>query len=135
MTIFLTYHVLVILMIVGLYGQEKALEIMAGIQGLYLLILIILRPYFVTSQNVMLIVSQFAGLVFTVLLIVAEHVDVSDQVMNYVVIGYQGLLILVSCLAFVRLYLHYKHNDRVWKVYHEEQDKSKGKDVFNKGEF
>ena len=122
-------------MIVGLYNRSYALEFIAGAQAVYIVILIVVRRYFLKPQNVLLIICQFIGIIFTALLIANQYLTISDKYMSYAVIAYEGLLILAAIFAFVRFYLHSKNNEKAWKVYHEEEDRLKGKDTFTKNEF
>lgn len=117
-TVFLVYHILVILMIIGLYTRSYGLEIIAGAQAAYIVLLIVMKPYFLKPQNVLLIICLVVGLIFIAILILLQYLTIQDKYMSYVVIGYLGLLVLVSVLAFVRFYLHSKNNDKAWKLYH-----------------
>ena len=130
--IFLIYDIFLIMMIIGLYTQKYSLEVIAGIQLVFIVYLIVARAYFVKSQNVLLIICQVIGLLFTSFLAARNHISLSDKITSYIVIGFEGLLILVSLLGIVRLYLHAKGNEKAWKLFHEEEDRLKGKDTFSK---
>jgi hypothetical protein len=109
-SVFLGYQMLLPIFLIGLYGISHSLEVVGGLQLIYTLYLVIARPYFLKVQNVLLILCQIGGLAFTGLLISDQYLYISEQNMTYTVIVVEGLLAGVSIIAFVRLYLHSKHN-------------------------
>jgi len=106
--------------------------VIAVIQLAYAILLIVVKPYFLQVQNVLLIISQFIGLGFTFWTIVSDYVYLNDKIQNFIMMGYEGLLILVGILAIVRLVLHFKENEKAFKMMHQEEDRLKGKDLFSK---
>lgn len=78
----------IVTLIIGMYSINYALEVVGGIQLLYIVLMFIIRPYFLTSQNVLLIICQIIGLLFTAMLIVCQYVSISDKYMSYAVLGY-----------------------------------------------
>jgi hypothetical protein len=81
--------------------------------------MLIVRPYYLKSQNVLLVICLAIGILFTALLIAEQYISISDSYMSYAVAAMEGLLVLVNILAFARLYIHSKHNERAFKILHE----------------
>lgn len=107
--------------------------IIAACQLIYLIALIVIRPYFLGVQNLLLIISQFAGLGFTTWLILSDFIAMNNNMlMHQAMLGYEGLLLLVGIMAIVRLVLHFKDNEKAFKLMHQEEDRLKGKDSFSK---
>jgi hypothetical protein len=134
-TAFLAYHMLIAVLIVGMYGVSYALEVVGGVQFAYVGLLLIVRPYYLKTQNVLLIVCQTIGLAFTTFLILIQYVSLSDTYISYAVLAFEGLLLLVGILSIVRMCHHSSNNDRAFKLLHDEEDRLKGKDMFSKNEF
>jgi hypothetical protein len=59
----------------------------------------------------------------------------SNEILHYIMMGYEGLLVVVGIIAMVRMYLHFKDNDKAFKLMHQEEDRLKAKDSFSKTEF
>ena len=78
----------IVTLIIGMYSINYALEVVGGIQLIYIVLMFIIRPYFLVSQNVLLIICQIIGLLFTAMLIVCQYVSISDKYMSYAVLGY-----------------------------------------------
>jgi hypothetical protein len=72
------YQMWLPILIVGLYGIGRGLEVVAGIQLLYLLYLLAARPYYIGVQNVLLIICQLVGPLFTGLLIAEQYIPLSE---------------------------------------------------------
>lgn len=87
-------------------------------QAVYVVVLIVLRPYFMSFQNVLLVICQFVSLSFTCFLAILDHVSLSDTITTYAVLAFEGLLALVGVIALVRLYLHVKKNEKAFKKFH-----------------
>ena len=51
---------------------------MAGIQLLYLIVVIGMRPYYIRLQNVLLVICLSIGLAFTLLLVLVKYLSISD---------------------------------------------------------
>jgi cysteine-rich repeat protein len=134
-SVFLTYQMLLGVLFIGLYSISYALEAIAGVQALFLLYLLLARPYFLLSQNVLLILGQLVGLFFTGMLVLSQFIKLSDQTMGYLVVGELVLLAVAGVTGMVRLYIHGKFNARAFKLLHQEEDRLKGKDTFSKKEF
>ena len=134
-SVFLGYHILISLLIIALPGVPYGKCIIAGFQFIYIIILIVMKPYFLTVQNVLLIICEIIGLLFSVLLIVSEFIFISNSTLHKIMIAYESLLALVGIIATVRMYLHFKDNDKAFKLMHQEEDRMKGKDSFSKAEF
>lgn len=126
---------LLAILAIGVDGFSYGLETVAGIQTLYVIILLVMRPYFVSVQNVLLIICQFIGLGFTVFLVMLNYIELSDNNVSYAVVAFEGLLSAVGLIGLLRLYLHSKLNEKAFKLMHQEEDKLKGKDTFTKKEF
>jgi hypothetical protein len=75
--VFVGYQMFLPTLIIGLYGFSYSLEILGGAQLLYAFYLIIARPYFLLSQNVLLVISQLTPLFFTGLLIISNYTTIS----------------------------------------------------------
>jgi hypothetical protein len=120
------------MLIIGLYGITYGLYVVAGVQLIYLVILIVQWPYFVSVQNILLLISQIICVLFTALLVVTKFIALSNAIMNYIMIGYEALLIGVGLISIARMYMHYKGNEKAFKLLHEEEDRLKGKDGFSK---
>jgi len=82
-TVFLTYHMLMILIIIGAYSVSYGLEIVGGLQLIYIVMMLINRPYFLKSQNVLLIICLFIGLLFTMILIIDQYLSIPEKYMSY----------------------------------------------------
>lgn len=134
-SIFLGYHILISLLIIAMPGVPYGKCIIAGFQFIYIIILICIKPYFLTVQNVLLIICEIIGLLFSVWLIVSEFIFISNSTLHKIMIAYESLLALVGIIATVRMYLHFKDNDRAFKLKHQEEDRMKAKDSFSKTEF
>jgi len=87
-TVFLAYHVLITVLMIGMYTISYALEAVAGIQLIYVVLLFITRPYYLKSQNIMLIICQIFGLLFTILLVLIQYMSISDMYMSYAILGF-----------------------------------------------
>ena len=92
---------------------------LAGIQLAYLLMLALMRPYYLSSQNILLIGCLLVGVAFTGMLVVDQYVVVSDGVKSYAVIGFMALLVVVNIVAVVRMVIHCKHNELAFRLMHE----------------
>ncbi len=123
------------LLIIALPGVPYGKCIIAGFQFIYIIILIVIKPYFLNVQNVLLIICEIIGLFFNIWLIVSEFVSMNNATLHYIMIGYECLLAAVGIIATVRMYLHFKDNDKAFKLMHQEEDKIKAKDSFSKTEF
>jgi len=103
---FLAYYLTIGLLMIGgstfIYGKE----IIAAVVLIYTIFLIKYCPYYLNFHNVFLIINQIAVLIFVGFLILLNYISFSDAMANYVVIGYEGLLILVGVLALIRIYIH-----------------------------
>lgn len=107
----------------------------AGFQLIYVILLIAMRPYFLTVQNVLLIICQIIGLMFSIWLVLSDFILMSNAILHYIMLVYEGMLAVVGIIAIVRMYLHFKDNDKAFKLMHQEEDRLKGKDSFSKTEF
>jgi hypothetical protein len=134
-TVFLAYHMVIVTLIIGMYGVDYALEAVGGVQLAYIVLMIGMRPYYMKSQNVLLVICQIIGLLFTGVLIMTQYISISDLYMCYAVLASEGLLLIGGLLALVRMYIHSKHNERAFKLLHDEEDRLKGKDTFTRNEF
>lgn len=65
---------LLALLVIGVESFSYGLEVMAAIQTIYVVVLVVMRPYFVSVQNVLLIICQFIGLGFTAFLVILKYV-------------------------------------------------------------
>ena len=119
-TVFLVYHMVIAILIIGMYSISYALEVVGAVQLIYIILLLIVRPYYLKSQNILLIISQIIGFSFTALLIINQYITISDKYMSYIIVGYEILLIVVGVLAIVRIYLHSSSNERAFKLLREE---------------
>lgn len=79
---------LIVLLIIGLYGISYGLEIIAGVQLLYTVVLGFYRPYYIRTQNILLVICQSVGVLFTVFLAVIQYVEISDKIASFVVLGF-----------------------------------------------
>ena len=105
--------------VIGMYQIPYALEVLGGVQLVYLLVVAIGRPYYLRSQNIMLVGCLLVGLVFTGMLAVDQYFAVSDGIKNYAVVGYMGLLVVVNIVAVARMVIHCKYNELAFKLLHE----------------
>jgi hypothetical protein len=133
--VFVGYQMLLPILILGLYGVNQGLEVLGSFQLLYFFYLLVARPYYLGVQNVLLVVNQLVGLLFTCLLIVEQYVSLSEQSISYAVLAVEGLLVGVGLLAFMRLYLHFKGNAKAFRKLHKEEERKQGKGSFSKKEF
>jgi hypothetical protein len=62
--VFIFFQMLLATITIGLQGLSYGHEIVAGVQLVYLVVLIVMRPYYLPSQNVMLVACQFVSLAF-----------------------------------------------------------------------
>lgn len=132
---FLGYHMLISLLIIALPGLPYGKCIIAAFQFIYILILIVIKPYFLNVQNVLLIICEIIGFMFNIWLIVSDFVYISNATLHKIMVAYESLLAVVGVIAIVRIYLHFKDNDKAFKLMHQEEDRMKGKDSFSKTEF
>lgn len=65
---------LLALLVIGVDSFSYGLEVMAAIQAIYVVILVVMRPYYVSVQNVLLIICQFICLGFTTFLAILKYV-------------------------------------------------------------
>jgi len=86
----------------------------------YLIFLIGYRPYYFKSHNVILILNQSILLFFIALLIMIDLISLDNKIIGLIVIGYEGLLIVIGILAIVRLYIHSKYNKKAFDAIHLE---------------
>jgi hypothetical protein len=128
--VFLVYQLLLPVLLIGLVDFSRSLEVVGGVQLAYTLYLIAVQPYFLKSQNVLLILSQSGSLAFTGLLITRQFIVLSEQFMVYAVIGIEGLLGVVALLGFLRLWLHRRFNERAFKLFHLKEEKIAARDAF-----
>lgn len=119
-SLFLVYHLMMVFLIIGLHGSSFGLELIAAVQLLYVIVLIIVRPYYLTVQNVLLIICEVLGFGFSAFLVAVKYVSLVEEVVGYVVVTFEGLLCLVAVLALIRMYLHSKFNEKAFKLMHEE---------------
>jgi hypothetical protein len=117
--VFIFFQMLLATITIGLQGLSYGHEIVAGVQLVYLVVLIVMRPYYLPSQNVMLVACQFVSLAFCTFLAILDYVSLSDTITTYVVLGFEGLLIAVGVIAIIRLYFHSKFNMLAFKKLHE----------------
>jgi hypothetical protein len=129
-SVFVAYQMLLPVLLIGLAGFGVSLEILGGVQLTYTLYLIAARPYFLRSQNVLLVLSQSGSLAFTGLLVVEKFLALPEQFMVYAVLGFEGLLGLVSLTGFLRLWLHRRFNERAFKLLHLKEEKIAARDAF-----
>jgi hypothetical protein len=134
-SVFGAYQMLLPVLLIGLAGFSPSLEIVGSLQLAYTLYLIVVRPYFLKSQNLLLVLSQSGSLAFTGLLVAEKFIVLSEQTMTYAVIGAEGLLSMVSLIGFLRLLIHRKFNERVFKQRQLKEDNLAGKDGFSKEEY
>lgn len=120
---------------IGLDDVPYGTVIISAVQIGYTVLIIIYRPYLVKAQNVLLIITLVVGNLFSVLLAILQFISISNQTLNYVMIGYEVVLVGVSVIAVLRMLLHFKGNERAFKLMKEEEDRLKGKDGFSKTEF
>lgn len=135
LTYFVFFQMLLGLLVIGAENLSFGLELVAGVQTVYVVALIAMGPYYVSIQNVLLIICQFVGLAFTIFLTLLKYMSLSDTNVDYAVIGFEGLLVAVGAIGMIRLFLHSKLNAKAFKLMHEEEDRLKGKDTFSKKEF
>ena len=43
----------------------------------------------------------------------------NNAILHYIMMGYEGLLAVVGIIAMVRMYLHFKDNDKAFKLMHQ----------------
>jgi hypothetical protein len=75
--VFVVYQLLLPVLLIGLVDFGRSLEVVGGVQLAYALYLIAARPYFLRSQNVLLILSQSGSLAFTGFLIAEKFLVLS----------------------------------------------------------
>ena len=119
-SVFLIYHVLMSLLMAGLPQASFGKFIIAACQLIYIVFLIYAKPYFLKVQNVLLIISQFAGFGFTVWIIISDFVSMDNLLLHQVMLGYEGLLSVVGVMAIIRLFKHFKDNEKAFKLMHQE---------------
>jgi hypothetical protein len=118
-SVFITYQMAMPILMIGLYEQYFALEIIEMCQLFYFVYLIAERPYLMNIQNLLLILCQLVAISFTLLLILPHYISIPDETMSSFIVAFLILLISISLLSLVRLYIHYKYNDRIFKKYNE----------------
>lgn len=121
--------------IVGLEGLQYALEVLTAVQAIYVVLLIVVKPYLLTAQNVLLVICQCVSLAFCCFLTLINYISLEDSITTYAVLAFEGLLTAVGVIALVRLFYHSKFNEKEFKRLRMEEDKLKGKDVFSKKEY
>ena len=115
-TIFLGYHLLLVFLTIGLGDAPYGTVVMCAVQVGYTVLIIVYRPYLVKAQNVLLVITLVVGNLFSVLLALLPFISIANQILDYVLIGYEVLLVGVSVIAVLRMLLHFKGNERAFKL-------------------
>jgi hypothetical protein len=99
--------------------------ILAGVESIFLVVVIVYQPYLLRMHNVCLIINQIVVLGFSALMILNDFVSFLHGLRGYIMIAMQLLLILVNVMGCVRLYIHTKYNQKAFEKAKLDAEKAK----------
>jgi hypothetical protein len=123
LTVFLIYYLVTSIITVG--GGSLGKFALAGVEFIYLIVILFYMPYFLDMHNVSLIINQVVVLSFSALLILNDMANFLHPYRGYVMIGMEVLLVIVNGLGIVRLYVHTAYNQKAFEKAKADAEKAK----------